>query len=194
MEQMSGPDHVAEIPDASPARVKSKKMFIIGACILALVVVGIFSIIHRQKVTEREAYIVNLNELREQAIRGGSIAEGLCNITKKVGYNTIYEKKDSGTDKYTRTLNSVGDFHDDFNTSLSNLYADDEVQTIITGLQVSQKTVDSIMKGLQNPPAKFSACYDAADSLYDAYCGLVDLAISPQRQLANLFLKLRRVR
>lgn len=183
MAQMSGPECGKEISDVGPARAKSKKSLIVGVCVLVLLVVGIFVAVQQQKAVERDAYIASLKELREQAIRGGSLAEGLCNATKKVWYNTIYEEKDSGTDKYTRTFNGAGEFHDDFNTSLSNLYADDDVKTIISGLQASRETVSSIMKGLQNPPAEFSACYEAANSLYDAYCGLVDLAISPSGSL-----------
>ena len=184
MAQMPGPECSKEAPDAGPAPVKSKKPIVIGACVLVLLVaVGIFAGIQSRKAAEREAYIASLKELRVQAIKGGSAAETLCNITKKVWYNTIYEKKDSSTNKYTRTFDGTGKFHDDFNTSLSLLYADDDVQTIVTGLRSNREVVDGIMKDLQNPPAEFSACYDAADSLYDAYCGLVDLAISPSGSL-----------
>ncbi len=164
-------------------RTKSKKPFIIGACILILLAAGILISVQGRKSADRESYIASLNELREQSIKGGSMAETLCNFTKKVWYNTIYEEKDSGTDKYTRMSNGTGKFHDDFNISLSNLYADDDVQTIITGLQASREIVDGIMKDLQNPSSEFTACYDAADSLYDAYCGLIDLAISPSGSL-----------
>lgn len=169
--------------DAPPVPRKSKRPVIIAACVLALVaVIGIFVGFQQKRSSNRAAYIASLNELRTQAIRGGSIAETMCNLTKKVWYNTIYEKKDSGTDKYTR---SGGVFHDDFNTSLSNLYADDSVQTVISGLQASREVVDGIMADLQNPPAEFAACYEAADSLYDAYCGLLDLAISPTGSLKS---------
>lgn len=172
--------------DAPPSPRKNKRPIIIAACVLALVaVVGIFVVVQQKQSSDRAAYISSLNELRTQAIRGGSIAETMCNLTKKVWYNTIYEEKDSGTDKYTRTFSGTGAFHDDFNTSLSNLYADDSVQTVISGLQASREVVDRIMADLQNPPAEFSTCYEAADSMYDAYCGLLDLAISPSGSLKS---------
>ena len=50
-------------------------------------------------------------------------------------------------------------------------------------MQASRELVDGIMADLQNPPAEFAACYEAADSLYDAYCGLIDLAVSPSGSL-----------
>ena len=95
-------------------------------------------------------------------------------------FRSIYKERDSVTDKYTR---SGGVFHDDFNTSLSLLYAEDNTATVISGLQASRELVDGIMADLQNPPAEFAACYEAADSLYDAYCGLIDLAVSPSGSL-----------
>ena len=167
--------------DMSPVPRKSKRSIIIAACVLALVaVVGIFVGVQQKQASDRTAYIASLNELRAQTIRGGSVAEKMCNLTKQVWYNTIYEERDSITDKYTR---SGGVFYDDFNTSLSLLYAEDNTATVISGLQASRELVDGIMADLQNPPAEFAACYEAADSLYDAYCGLIDLAVSPSGSL-----------
>ena len=167
--------------DMPPVPRKSKRSIIIAACVLALVaVVGIFVGVQQKQASDRAAYIASLNELRAQTIRGGSVAEKMCNLTKQVWYNTIYEERDSITDKYTR---SGGVFHDDFNTSLSLLYAEDNTATVISGLQASRELVDGIMADLQNPPAEFAACYEAADSLYDAYCGLIDLAVSPSGSL-----------
>lgn len=165
------------VQNPPPVLRQSKRPLIIAVCILTLVaVVGIFVGIRQKQASDRAAYIASLNELRTQTIRGGSIAEKMCNLTKSVWYNTIHEKKNKGTDKYTRT---GGEFHDDFNTSLSLLYSDDDIKTVVSGLRSSRDIVDGIMADLQNPPPGFSACYDAADLLYDAYCGLVDLAISP---------------
>ena len=166
-----------------PVPRKSKRPIIIAACVIFLVaVVGIFVSFQQKQSSDRAEYIASLNELRTQAIRGGSIAEKMCNLTKQVWYNTIYKERDSVTDKYTR---SGGVFHDDFNTSLSLLYAEDNTATVISGLQANREVVDGIMADLQNPPAEFSACYEAADSLYDAYCGLLDLAISPSGSLKS---------
>ena len=157
---------------------------IIAACVLALVaVVGIFVGVQQKQASDRAAYIASLNELRAQTIRGGSVAEKMCNLTKQVWYNTIYEERDSITDKYTR---SGGVFHDDFNTSLSLLYAEDNTATVISGLQASRELVDGIMADLQNPPAEFAVCYEAADSLYDAYCGLIDFPDTDDETAAEM--------
>lgn len=177
------PIQVPQPQDAPPSSRKNKRSIIIAACVLVLIaVVGVLFGVQHRRSSDRASYIASLNELRTQAIRGGSIAEKMCNLTKQVWYNTIYKERDSVTDKYTR---SGGVFHDDFNTSLSLLYAEDNTATVISGLQANREVVDGIMADLQNPPAEFAACYEAADSLYDAYCGLLDLAISPSGSLKS---------
>jgi len=140
----------AAAPRYTPGpRKKSKRPIIIAACVLVLVaVIGIFVDVHQKQASDRAAYIASLNELRTQTIRGGAIAEKMCNLTKLVWYNTIYEEWDSATDKYTR---SGGVFHDDFNTSLSLLYAEDNTATVISGLRANREVVDGIMADLQNP-------------------------------------------
>lgn len=169
--------------DAPSVPRQRKRPFVIVACVLALVaVIGIFVGVQQKQSGDRAAYIASLNKLRTQSTRCGSIAEKMCNLTKQVWYNTIYEDRDSVTDKYTR---DGGVFHDDFNTSLSLLYVEDNTATVISGLQASREVVDGIMADLQNPPSEFVACYEAADSLYDAYCGLLDLEISPSDSLKS---------
>lgn len=166
--------------DSPPVPRKSKRPIIIAACVLVLVAaVGIFVGVQQKQSSDRAAYIASLNELKTQTIQDGSIAETVCNLTKLVWYSTIHEKKNSAIDKYTRLNGGYGAFHDDFNTSLSTLYADDDIQIIVSSLRKNRKSIDGIMADLQNPPAEFTACYEAASSLYDAYYGLVDLAISP---------------
>lgn len=105
--------------DTGPAPSKRKRLLIFAVCSLVLLsAVVFFASSQRQKEVDRAAYIDNLNELLAQTIRGGAIAEDMCNLTKNVWYNTIYEKKDGVTDKFTRLSNGTGSFHDDFNASL----------------------------------------------------------------------------
>lgn len=167
-----------------PAPRKSKRPIIIAACVLVLVaVIGVFVGVHQKQASDRAAYIASLNELRTQTIRGGSIAEKMSNLTKLVWNNTIYEERDSATDKYTRI---GGVFHDDFNTSLSLLYAEDNTATVISGLRANREVVDGIMVDLQNPPAEFAVCYETVDSLYNAYCGLLVLSLFSRHSRALL--------
>ena len=103
---LHGPVPIAATPSSkkhSPricprSHAKANVLFIIAACVLALVaVIGVFVGVQQKQASDRAAYIASLNELRAQTIRGGSVAEKMCNLTKQVWYNTIYEERDSMT-------------------------------------------------------------------------------------------------
>ena len=118
-------------------------------------------------------------------LSGAADAEGLGNLTKAVWYNTIYEEYDIETDKYTKDENSSYKFNDDFNTSLSKLYADDSTKETIKKIEENQSSVSDLMKAIQNPTEEFKACYDTMSETYDAYLRLTSLAISPSGSLQS---------
>ena len=66
-------------------------------------------------------YIDNLRKVQILMLSGGSDAESLCNLTLRVWGNAISKDFDNETDKYTK--DKYGSWND-FNTALSNLYAD----------------------------------------------------------------------
>lgn len=113
-------------------------------------------------------------------IAGGADAEGLCNLTKSVWNNCIYEKSDIETNKYTK---ANGKFYDDFNDALSSLYSDDSTLQIIDSIEENQKLVESIMRELQSPPDGLQTCYDTVTELYNVYKQITNLAISPEGSL-----------
>lgn len=134
-----------------------------------------------KKENERTQYLENLTSIHTLMLDGGVKAEGLCNLTRKVWYNTIYEKYDSETDPYTKNMFNY--INEDFNTSLNNLYKADSTITTISNIKANQEQVSEMIKSLQNPSEEFSTCYDTLDNLYDAYKGLTELAISPSGNL-----------
>lgn len=136
------------------------------------------------KAKEKAEYIENLKLAQTTMLHGGATAEEVCNLTKKVWYNTIYEKKDDETDQYT--INSYsGKFHSDFNTSLEHLYSDQSVKQDIASIQENQEEVAELIKKLQNPPDDLTSCYTTIDSMYDTYQDLTALAISPSGSLTT---------
>ena len=60
-------------------------------------------------------------------LSGASDAESSANLIKQVWYNSIYEKQDDETDKYTKP---DGYFVSDFNDALGNLYSDESFSKI----------------------------------------------------------------
>ncbi len=80
----------------------------------------------QEYIESYDAYIDTLESIQIYVLIGGSDAESLCNLTLRVWGNSIYEKKDNETDKFTRKDNGKGIFYDDFNDALLNLYLDDD--------------------------------------------------------------------
>lgn len=177
---------IASVNIALKDPAKTKKMItrvIVTVVILALGFV-IFSVIKsNNEKKEYNTYIDKLNLVKETMIDGGSEAESLLNLTARVWYNSIYEERDSETDKYTMSGGSR--FNDDFNTSLSALISDSSTQATISIIEYNQVLVESMMKELQNPPDSLENCYATVIELYSVYKGLTDLAISPSGSLQS---------
>lgn len=175
---------------------KKKNVVIVSAIIVALAIVGIcvgFFINNQRIETERLAaieqtkvdYMVNLHEIMLTMLAGATDAEEVCNLTYKVWYNTIYEKYDGETDKYTRSDIMDGDFYDDFNASLGKLYRDQTIIETLSSIQANKAAVDTLMKKLQNPMDEYEACYETLTDMYHSYSQLLSLAASPNGSLQS---------
>lgn len=168
-----------------PKNPATKKKIIAGLIVAVIAVVCIIAIViftkNSKEASARSEYIENLSTARMTMLSGGAEAESLCNLTKSVWANTIHEERDAETDKYT--LNAIGLFNDDFNSSLKALYNDSSTTETLSMIEANQEEVEDLMRELQNPPEGLETCYDTLDSLYDAYRGLTDLAISPSGSL-----------
>lgn len=121
-------------------------------------------------------YIEDLRKVQLLMLTSGSKAETLCNLTLNVWGNTIHEKRNSKTDKYTRPK---GYFVSDFNEAIVNLYSDSDTEETVTEIKNDLSSVKELIKKLQDPPAKLEKCYDTVSDLYEAYKTLTDLAVSP---------------
>lgn len=128
----------------------------------------------------RQEYIDNLNDFLYTALDGGAQAESVCNLTKQVWSDTIYEDYDSETAPYTQTN---GVFHDDFNTSLTKLYSSDEMISSIESIKQDQAEVEALYKALLDPTEEFEKCFDEVEELYSIYYRFTKLAISPSGSL-----------
>jgi hypothetical protein len=157
-----------------------KRALLVCACAFVVIAlsVGAYLFIQSQReAAERSEYIQNLESIRSKMLIGAAFAEGLCNLTSKVWYNSIHEERDSSTDSFTRT--SSGKFHDDFNTALVLLASSDDTISKINKIEENQAAVSDLYKELQNPSEEFELCFSAVDSAYSAYFSLTELAVSP---------------
>lgn len=180
-------DSNTEIESASigKAKVKSKKAKIIIPVIIFVVLVATAVIVLLITNSNKKAkdYSDNLSIAVVTMLKGAAEAEDAGNLIKSVWYNTIYEKSDPETNKYTHVSEYSYSFNDDFNTSLANLFGDDDFQEVLSNIKSNQIIVESEMKNLQNPPDEYSAAYEELRNLYDAYLKLTNLVINPSGSL-----------
>lgn len=164
-----------------------KKIIAFIAVAIVVAIIAVFGIQQQKKQNEaKEAakksqeYGENLELATLTMLTGAADAETCGNLIKQVWYNSIYEKRDTTTDKYTRPK---GYFEPDFNKALSNLYYDSSFSSKVSGIKDNQSSVQKLMKNLKNPPEEYKDAYDALSKLYDAYTKLTNLAIDPAGSL-----------
>lgn len=130
--------------------------------------------LYNEHVTE---YKNNLDSATQEILNGAILVENAGNLIKSVWYNTIFEKRDSKTDKYTRSGGKG--FNEDFNISLVALFDDQEFKTTIEQINEKQYNVLCLMRELKNPPKKYREVYLHLEELYSLYLDLTDMATNP---------------
>lgn len=161
---------------------KRNTIIISGFLIFVILIsslVGSFVLNRNSKIKYQE----NLSLATSTMLLGAASAEEAGGLIHDVWYNTIYEKKDTKTDKFTK--NKYGSFNDDFNTSLTMLMIDDDFIKDINSIKNNQELTNSIMKELVNPPEEFEEAYDKLQELYDSYLELTNLAVNPTGSLTS---------
>lgn len=172
--------------------ISNKKIVIALVIIAVIVVVSIVGMnIHKQNEAKKEEqriqelneeYKSNLRKINIKMLGGAADAESCGNKIKSVWYNTIWEKSDSETDKYTK---KNGVFNDDFNDSLETLFSDPDFVKITDGVEQNQKEVKSMIKNMKNPPEEWKDAYDDLKEYYDDYITLTNLCTNPSGNLTT---------
>lgn len=171
---------------STSAKKKKNLIFVAvvsAVCVVAAIVTGI-AINNKSKekaaAEARQAYIDTLEDFLSTSLSGGAQAETVCNFTKRVWRDTIYEEYDTETAPYTKTN---GKFNDDFNTSLQTLYGSDYMAGYIESIQSNQSSVEALYKELLNPTEEFDKCFEEVEELYSVYYRFTNLALSPTGSL-----------
>lgn len=145
-------------------------------CIIAIVLIACLCVIAIKGKQTKEDYYNNLCIATYSMLSGAADAEEAGNLIRSVWYNSIYEKSEPSTDKYTK---KNGKFYSDFNDALSKLFSDSTFSKKIGEIESNQSEVASLLKKLQNPHDDYSDAYDALMKFYDAYCDLTACATNP---------------
>lgn len=181
----SGANEITTLPPT-----KTRKIIPVIAVVVIIIIAAIVALSiqkKNQQIAVHDEYVDNLVSVRYLMLDGAADAEKLGNLVKSVWYNTIYEKRDGKTDKYTinDTIKYRTTFHSDFNLSLRNLYADDSTKSTVEAIQTNQSSVAELMKSIQNPTEEFKICYDTISEMYEAYSKMTSLAVSPSGSLSS---------
>lgn len=183
-----GNDTAAPIlePDENKKGSSKKKVFIVVIALLlvAAVVAGIYFKNKQEEERIRAQYALNIEQVTYDMLDGAADAEKACNLINKVWSDAIWEKWNEETYQYTCP---DGDFVDDFNDALANLFVSDEFSKWEADIKDNQEKVIALMKELKNPPEGFEDAYDAVKELYDTYTQFTSMAINPNGSL-NSFL------
>lgn len=182
------------MPGYSTVQTRRKSHRVIWAILITILIIGAMvsgCIILKKKKEAREKrenereYYNSMGSFYNEIAQGGSRAEKQAVLILKVWKNTIFEKEDSETDKYTKTLNGKGAFRDDFNDSLSALFSDNSFDIERSLILESQDKVDRYYKRLKNPPEKYSEAYEVVRNLYSAYSDLCACATNPTGNISS---------
>jgi hypothetical protein len=165
---------------------KTITSIIVVILVLAIGIGAYFYISNMQAKKNAEqalkSYKANLSIIRISMLTGAIDAEDAGGLIHDVWYNSIYEKRDSNTDKYTRNGSS---WVDDFNVALNNLFKDSSFKAKIETIKDNQSDVSDTMKKLVNPPSEYQEAYGVLKQLYDAYTELCNCAVNPTGNLSS---------
>lgn len=165
----------------APAKKKHRGIIVTAIVLSILIIIGLLSTFVISK-GKSAVYYDNLETVTYKMLDGAANAETAGNLIKSVWYNTIYEKRDTATDKYTL---KNGKFVDDFNEALSNLFYDEEFRKSISTIQNNQDEVVELMKKLKNPPKEYEEAYSVLKTYYDNYLALTKMVINPTGSLQS---------
>ena len=131
---------------------------------------------NNNKKFELQLYEDNLTEITYNILNSSADSEKCGNLINNVWYNSIWEKDDEETNKYTK---KDGVFNDDFNDSLSALFIDEEFSELVDEIKNDQKEIGQKLKEMKEYPEEFEEEYQDLKEFYNNYIDLSNLCINP---------------
>ncbi len=163
-----------DIPETQKKR--SHKKIIITATVLSIIAISVICTVFVIGKEKEIIYYDNLENAAYKMIDGAANAESAGNLITDVWYNAIMNEYDDDTDKFTL---KDGQFVDDFNDALENLFADEAFLENIYEIRDNQDEVLYLMKQLKSPPAKYKEAYSVLKEYYGNYLSMTNMVISP---------------
>ncbi len=170
------------LPKDNKKQTKQSRVKAIAVILAIFIVVSLATAFTLNDLNNKKAdqYREQLADAADLIATGGPKAAETAELVSSVWYNTIYEKDDIKTDKYTKNGRQ---FNKDFNDSLANLFADTEFQAKKDEIIKNREDLTDAMILLKNPPRKYKETYTKFLECYDAYMDFTELAIYPKGSL-----------
>ena len=168
-------DETAPVQQVEVTLNKKSKKGVVTCIIILIAVVAAGALFYVKYQSYR--YESTLKETIRLIATSSVETEEAGGLIHDVWYNTIFEKSDSATNKYTK--NSRGEYNDDFNDSIENLYNDSEFTSKISSINEDREEIIANMKELTNPPDKYKEAYLSLKTLYNDYMEFSDIVIEP---------------
>lgn len=162
-----------ECPNCGCKMKKGGTLKIVLALLAIILAIGGFFF---YKIEKERDYQLTYTETVYMMLDSCAEAETTLNETLNVWHHSIFQVKDTETNKYTM---KNGVFYDDFNDALAKYYEGYTFKNHYSKIQNSYDTINENILKLQNPPSKFSAAFTALMNYYQTYTEFINLAISP---------------
>jgi RNA polymerase subunit RPABC4/transcription elongation factor Spt4 len=168
-----------------------KKKIIIGSIITLvslIVILSIIGAIYDVQNEKKNNYFIGLREIHSKILSGGTVAEELTSLTRRVWHNSIYNVSDRDTNKFTIKANryssnrvnyNSSDFLSDFNDALSNLAKDNDFNYKKNNLREIQDDVTTLMRNMRTYPKEYEYIYNDLLGFYNTFLSLTDIALYP---------------
>ena len=179
-----------EIKKVGKKSSKIKKIIIGSIVTIVSIVVIIFIVgtIYYIQNEKKNKYITELGEIHLKILSGGAVAEELTSLIRRVWINSIHNKSDIDTNKFTIKKNVYSpnrvnynsyDFLSDFNDALSNLNKDESFNDKKNNLRKTQNEVTSLMKNMRDYPKEYEYIYNDLLEYYNTFLSLTNIALNP---------------
>lgn len=145
---------------------------------LAIVCGGISCVKHYQEkqiLQQEEQYLQDMKDTRQAMIDGEEKADEVASLVRQVWYNAVWKKSSVETNSFTKP----NGYFVNFNTALSNLYADEDYISDVAELTANQKHLETRMSELQTPPEKYKEAFSQLQKVYESYNTMLTLATEP---------------
>lgn len=172
--------------------IYKRPLFIILFAVIVITACISGGLLHKHNLEQDniKKYTKILSDYENVSIKYGVLCEKTSNLIARVWYNSIFEKSDRKTDKYTK---KSGRFNKDFNDSLRALFSSKTYLKQLAKIEVKKDSLDKLYKKAKNyqtavndkNKVKFTDAYNALQDLNEQVEAFYIVASEPNGSYEN---------